>query len=168
MRQNKEGRPTIYKKEYNNQARKLSLLGATDKDIADFFEISKSTLNEWKNKHPLFKEALNKGKIIADANVASSLYKRALGFKYDEVTFEKIDNKVNVEISKAGDIKANDTYKKKVVTKLVAPDTSAASLWLRNRQKDLWRDRHEFKLDPDSLTEEQLDFLINEIVKRSR
>jgi hypothetical protein len=31
------GRPTKYKEEYNEQAYKLCLLGATDKELADFF-----------------------------------------------------------------------------------------------------------------------------------
>lgn len=36
------GRPTKYKKEYDDQAFKLCLLGATDKEIADFFEVNRS------------------------------------------------------------------------------------------------------------------------------
>ena len=35
---NKLGAPTLYKQEYDKQAYKLCLLGATDKDLGDFFE----------------------------------------------------------------------------------------------------------------------------------
>ena len=42
------GRPTKYKDEYCEQAYKLCLLGATDKEMADFFQVSLSTLNLWK------------------------------------------------------------------------------------------------------------------------
>lgn len=33
------GRPTLFKPEYIEQAKKLALLGATDKELADFFEV---------------------------------------------------------------------------------------------------------------------------------
>lgn len=36
----KKGRPSGYKPEYAEQARKLCLLGATDQEIADFFEVT--------------------------------------------------------------------------------------------------------------------------------
>ena len=39
------GRPTKYKEEYAEQAYKLCLLGAKDKEMADFFQVSLSTLN---------------------------------------------------------------------------------------------------------------------------
>lgn len=38
----KGGRPTKYKEEYTDQAYKLCLLGATDKEMADFFERDRS------------------------------------------------------------------------------------------------------------------------------
>jgi hypothetical protein len=137
------GRPTDYKEEYNEQAEKLCKLGATDKELADFFEVAESTIYEWKIKNPEFSEAVKKGKIIADAEVANSFHKRAVGYQYDEVTFEKLDNKVNLEITSAGDIKQDDSYKKKVVTKEIPPDAGAALNWLKNRQPEKWRDKTE-------------------------
>jgi hypothetical protein len=83
------GRPTAYKKEYNEQAYKLCLLGATDKEMADFFGVSEVTFNAWKKNHPEFLKSLKKGKEIADANVASRLYERAMGYSHPE---EKIFN----------------------------------------------------------------------------
>lgn len=41
----KRGRKSAYQKEYANQALKLCLLGATDKELADFFSVSEQTLN---------------------------------------------------------------------------------------------------------------------------
>ena len=81
------GRPTEYKEEYNEQVYKLCLLGAIDKDIADFFDIQESTLNLWKKKHPEFMEAIKDGKEKADAEVAKSLYKRAIGYKKKSIQF---------------------------------------------------------------------------------
>lgn len=51
---NPVGRPSDYNVAFNDQAYKLCLLGATDKDLADFFEVVEDTINEWKKKHPQF------------------------------------------------------------------------------------------------------------------
>lgn len=114
-------RPTKYKEEYCNQAYDLTLLGMIDTELADHFDIAVTTLNEWKKKYPQFKESLKEGKAIADAKVARSLFKRACGYEYKEVvTFE-------------GEVI-------KTTIKEVSPDTGAAMAWLKNRQKDKWRD----------------------------
>ncbi|MBL3206262.1 terminase, partial [Klebsiella pneumoniae] len=41
------GRPSKYKPEFAEQAKKLAVLGATDAQMADFFEVSVSTINLW-------------------------------------------------------------------------------------------------------------------------
>ena len=41
-------RPSKYKEEYNEQAYKLALLGATDKDIADIFDVNEIPLTNGK------------------------------------------------------------------------------------------------------------------------
>jgi len=46
----KEGRPTKYLSEYNEQVEKLCKLGATDKQLADFFNVTEKTINNWKVK----------------------------------------------------------------------------------------------------------------------
>lgn len=130
------GAPTEYKPEYCTQVEKLCKLGATDKEIADFFEVVESTINNWKIAHPEFLESIKKGKIIADAEVAHSLHKRAIGYQYDEVTYEKIgpgDEKVEVGEQGMETVK-QDLYKKKVVTKEVPPDVAAQNIWLKNRR----------------------------------
>ena len=124
------GRPTLYKSEYDEQVFKLCLLGATDKDIASFFNISESTLNEWKLQHDTFSEAIKGGKFKADAEVANSLYKRAVGFEYDAV---KIFNNMGEEMVVP--------YKEYVV-----PDVTAQKKWLSARQRALWAERVETAL----------------------
>jgi hypothetical protein len=163
---NRGGRPSKYLPEYAKQARKLCLLdiGITDAHLAEFFEVNEDTIYEWKKKFPEFSESVKGGKKLADANVAAALYKRAIGFTYDEVTFEKIDAKVVLETTTAGDIKTDQAYKKKVVTKLVVPDTGAAMNWLKNRQKELWRDN---EIDYSKMTDEQLDYIIEKLKKRA-
>lgn len=130
------GRPTDYKSEYCEQVTKLCKLGATDKEIADFFDVEETTVNNWKIAHPEFFESIKKGKIIADAEVAHSLHKRAIGYQYDEVTFEKIGpGEDQVEVGETGiETIKQDLFKKKVVTKEVPPDVAAQNIWLKNRR----------------------------------
>lgn len=123
----KMGRPTSYKPEYAEQARKLCLLGATDKQLADFFGVSEQSLNVWKGKHPEFVESLKIGKVDADNRVKQSLYHRALGYSHPE---DKI---------------FNDGGKPLIVatTKHYPPDTTACIFWLKNRDPENWRDKPE-------------------------
>ena len=118
------GQPTKYKDEYAKQAYKLCLLGSTDKDMADFFEVCEDTINNWKHKHPEFFESIKRGKVSADATVASRLYKRAVGYEHDE---DKIFNNQGEPLIVP-------------TTKHVQPDTTAAIFWLKNRQPKMWRD----------------------------
>lgn len=158
---NAGGRPTKYKPEYAEQAYKLCLLGHTNEELATFFEVAPSTIDEWIAKNNEFSGAVKKGKVIADGEAAEGLYKRAVGFTYDEVTFEKIDGKVNLELSTAGDIKTEDAYRKKVVTKMIAPDPGAALNWLKNRQPQKWREKIEveqknYNYNSDPLSPEKI------------
>ena len=54
----KTGRPSLYRPEYAEQAFKYSLLGATDDELARFFEVSERTIENWKIAHPEFLHAL--------------------------------------------------------------------------------------------------------------
>lgn len=121
----KEGRPTKYNQSYCKKAYKLSLLGATDKELADFFDICEATINNWKNDYPEFLESLKRGKYEADAKVASRLYKRALGYSHEDVDIKMYEGQII-------------TTK---LTKEYPPDTTAAIFWLKNRQPDKWRDK---------------------------
>lgn len=129
---NKVGAPTKYNSKYNDQAFKLCLLGATDKEIADFFEVVESTLNLWKLEYPEFSESLKKGKTLADANVGQRLYERALGFEHD-----------SEEIKVVSMGKEGSQVERVPIRKIYPPDTIAAIFWLKNRQSSKWRDKHE-------------------------
>jgi hypothetical protein len=120
-------RPTSFKPEYVEQARKLAELGATDREAAEFFKVAESTLYLWKHTQPEFSEALKVGKETADARVEQSLYRRALGYSHDAVKISTVDGEI-------------------VQTPYVEhfpPDTTAAIFWLKNRKPDDWRDRRE-------------------------
>lgn len=119
------GRPSDYKDEYVEQAYKLCLLGATDEELADFFGVVVKTLHNWRNEHPEFLQSTIDGKKMADANVASRLYQRAMGYEHADVHVTAYQGAVTMT----------------PIRKYYPPDTPAASLWLRNRQPDKWRDK---------------------------
>ena len=128
------GRPTAYKPVYAEQARNYCLLGATDIQLADFFEVCEKTINTWKHKHPDFLQSIKRGKALADAKMAERLYERGMGYTHEE---EKI-------------FQHNGKIIRATTTKHYPPDTQAASLWLRNRQPELWRDQKDISLrQPD-------------------
>lgn len=118
-------RPTKYQEAYAEQARKLCLLGYTDDQLADFFEVAVSTIQKWKLDHPEFSDSIKKGKDISDAEVTDSLYQRAMGYAAPDTDIRVIDNKIV----------------KTQITKHYPPDTAAAIFWLKNRQKKMWRDK---------------------------
>ena len=62
--------------------------GLTDEQISSNMGITTSTLYVWKNKYSEISEALKKGKEVVDRQVENALLKRALGYRYDEITTE--------------------------------------------------------------------------------
>lgn len=123
-------RPTLYKEEYAEQARKLCLLGSTDAELASFFEVAESTINLWKLEHATFSESIKRGKVQADSDVADRLYQRAMGYQHPEVDIRVIDHLI-VQTP---------------ITKIYAPDPTAAIFWLKNRQRGNWRDKVDTEL----------------------
>jgi hypothetical protein len=121
----KRGRPSPYQNVDIEQLKKIAALGATDSQIADFFKVSVSTLNLWKEKHPEFSESLKEAKALSDERVERSLFQRACGFEHESE---------EIFCNKQGMVTRVKTIKK------YAPDTIAAIFWLTNRQKDKWRD----------------------------
>lgn len=125
------GRPTKYREDYNEQVEKLCKLGATDEEIAGFFDVDVSTINNWKIDYPEFFESIKKGKILADSNVAERLYQRAMGFEHDSEEIKVIT------IGKESVIERVPTRK------IYPPDPTAAIFWLKNRRSKEWRDKQE-------------------------
>lgn len=123
------GRPSLYRDEFAKQVAKLAQLGATDQEIADFFEVHVATVYRWKHDHPDFCEALKVGKEVVDNRVERSLYQRAIGYEQEEV---KIFMPAGAEKPVYAPFRAK-----------VAPDTTAAIFWLKNRRSGEWRDKTE-------------------------
>lgn len=125
-----------------DMANKLDLVegwardGATDQFIFEALGISQQTFYMWRSTKPEFAEALRKGKEIIDRQVENALLRRALGYKYDEVT-QMATEKLNPETGHYESV----MIEVKRVTKEVQPDTTAQIFWLKNRKPDTWRDK---------------------------
>ena len=106
--------------------------GLTDEQIAKNIGISRASLYEWKKKEVDIFDALKKGKEVIDFEVENALLKRALGYEYEEETYE------------------NGILTKKV-KKQVPPDTTAQIFWLKNRKPNNWKDRVETDEDKEAV-----------------
>ena len=102
--------------------------GLTLDQIAHNLGINIVSLHRYKNAYSNFSNAIKRGKEEADIEVENSLYKRANGYEYEEVTKELV----------AGELRVT-----KVVKKQVPPDTVAQIFWLKNRKPAEWRDKQE-------------------------
>jgi hypothetical protein len=112
--------PTKYRPELDEVAAALYRRGADDQRAAKILGISRRTLGNWARRYPSFAEARRTSKAFADARVESALYRRAIGYRYDEVYRE------------GGEIV-------KTVTREVVPDLGAQMAWLCNRDPEHWR-----------------------------
>ena len=118
------GRPTLFHPAMCEEAHNYCLLGATNDQLAEFFGVSPSTIDNWIAGRRDFEAAVKSGRVIADAKVARSLYVRAVGY----------DRKVEREVILGGELKP--------VTSTVhyPANVQACIFWLRNRRRRSWRD----------------------------
>lgn len=118
--------------------------GLTDEQIAGNMGITRSTLYAWKDKYSDISDALKSGKEIVDRAVENALLKRALGYRYDEVTREP----GTIEDKETGELK-QVLVETKRVTKEVQPDVTAQIFWLKNRKPEHWRDKKDIDANVD-------------------
>ena len=89
-RRDRPGQPTKYWAEYVPQAERLAGLGATETEIADFFNVNLVTVRRWAHDHPKFCAALAVGRERADDRAERSLYQNAIGYTYVEQQAVKV------------------------------------------------------------------------------
>lgn len=122
--------------------------GLTDEQIAGNMGIKRQTLYDWKKKYPDISDTLKKGKEVVDRQVENALLKRALGYRYEEITKEEkpvFDEAGNAVLDDNGNL----TFAMqpiKIVVKEVQPDVTAQIFWLKNRKPAEWRDKKETEL----------------------
>lgn len=116
-----------YRQEFATQAAKLCALGATNAQLADFFEVSERTIEAWTADKQPFRDAVLNAKQIADEKVVRSLFERATGYSHPDVHVSNFQGDITIT----------------PLVKHYAPDTTAAIFWLKNRDQKNWRDRTE-------------------------
>lgn len=135
-----------YNAEYHDDwAWSLAIKGATNDEIADAFGVSVRTFIRWLKKYESLKEAVDRGKMTADAKVEKSLYQRAIGFQVTDE--EKI-----IEMDRDGNTKP---VKIRHTTKNIPPDTMACMYWLNNRKREDWNNKQ--KSESSNLVDDWID-----------
>lgn len=163
--------------------------GLTDEQIAKNLNITPSTLYDWKKKYPEISEALKSGKEVVDIQVENALFKRAVGYTYNEDKyisvpmdeaeyFEKLDEYMNhykYEHPEATDselILAREQFPKtkeilaERKVKELPPDTVAQIFWLKNRKPEQWRDKQNVELSGRLDTSNPYEALTTEELKK--
>lgn len=121
------GRPSKFNSIDMDQMKTLFLAGWDDVHVSAFFKITRPTLDNWKKKHKEFFSSLKDWKKQADARVERCLYERACGYTVPEEQIFQFQGEI---------VRAK-------TTKHYMPDVTAQIFWLKNRQPDIWRDKHE-------------------------
>lgn len=98
--------------------------GCTIKEITEKMGVDVRTFRDWRKKCDKLDEIMEVGRDLAITRVENALYKRAVGFYYDEITKELIEGEMRTT---------------KVVTKYVPPDVKACLHYLYNRDYENWR-----------------------------
>jgi transcriptional regulator with XRE-family HTH domain len=100
--------------------------GLTEEQVAKRLGIAYSSLKQYKNQYSALMAALKEGENELIEQLEESLYKRAMGYEYEET---------EIIVSKDG----NKPTKVKKVKKYLAPDTTALIFALTNLKKEKWR-----------------------------
>lgn len=120
--------------------------GLTDEQIALKMGINVATLYRYKQSYCEICDALKKGKEIVDIQVENALFKRAMGYEYEETKII---------------ISEKDGKRVETVKKQMPPDTTAQIFWLKNRKPEKWRDRVEVQNNDNDQVKQFIEAMKN-------
>ena len=106
--------------------------GLIDSQIAHNMGICYSTFKEWLTRFPAMSVSLKKGKAPVDLEVENALFRRAIGYDYEETVTEVVQGADGAEREH---IRRHRKH--------MPPDVTAQIFWLKNRRPDRWRDKVE-------------------------
>lgn len=107
-----------YRKLFAPAAALLALSGHGLADIAATFNVTPELFKEWMDTYPELAEAIQKGSVMADAEVAHALHRCAVGYDQDEqVVITDENGKPRIQ----------------TITKHYPPDPELARWWQENR-----------------------------------
>jgi hypothetical protein len=141
---NRGGRPTDYRPEFAEAARKYSLLGVTNKRIGELLGVTRQTVDNWLRDIPEFREAIFDGRDRADAEIAASMYRRAKGYDVRVVRRE-----VSRRTDKKGELIEEHTRVIETTTHF-PPEPGIGAKWLMLRHPE-WQTSGERPLTVDDI-----------------
>ena len=142
----KTGRPlTEITDEQIKQAYRLALLGIKQPDMADVLDIPLTTFEKLIRRNTELRRAIKKGGKIADSRVVAALYERAKGYSHPDIHISNHKGEITIT----------------PYMKHYAPDPVSCFFWLKNRQRDLWKDKQDVnvtgELKLQQLSDEELE-----------
>lgn len=148
----KIGRPSKADKLDKNKLKELYIDGKTDTEIAKIFNISRRTLINWRKKNPEFVLALKDDwKKVADHRVERSLYERSCGYEHLETKAQWVQDE------------SGSRWETLDMVKHYPPDPTSMIFWLKNRQPQKWRDKHDLDITDTRMVQAILSSLPAEI-----
>lgn len=137
------GRPSKYEtyvKSRFDEILEWLQIGATEKEIAENLGVNQKVFCRYKKQYSELNALIKKGRKEPVQAIKAALYKRAIGFQYQESKFIEDDE---------------GHWKKETVTKAALPDPTAAMMLLKHWDKEM-----EWTSDPASLKlkKEELEF----------
>jgi hypothetical protein len=81
-----------YQPEYTNIAARLICADFTEQDLAYAFDVSKKTIQKWKQHYPEFKAACEDGKREQKKRLVARAMKQAVGYDFTEKNVKRIYN----------------------------------------------------------------------------
>lgn len=128
--------------------------GMTDDQVAHNMGITRKTLYVWCEKYSDICNALKKGKEVADREVESALYRRAIGYRVKKQVREL---QLNRKTGKREMVVTKETEEE------VAPDVTAAIFWLKNRKPEEWRDKRDVNIGGIEEDQKKVDDVLRQL-----
>lgn len=111
--------------------------GLTNEEIASNIGIGIRTLYDWRKKYPQLAHSLKTEKKKADTIVENALYKRCIGYDYEET-------RKRVRVVRKGSVVVETQSEEYTVTRHVPPDPTSIAIWLNNRKPKQWRQKRDY------------------------
>lgn len=102
--------------------------GATQKEVMKKLGVSETTFFRWKQEHREFRESIEAPQGDVDDLVEAALYKRCVGYDYEEVTKWQT-------IGRGGEL----IWLERRSVKHLPPDPNSIQFWLTNRRRGEWK-----------------------------
>lgn len=139
MGKNKKGRPGLYDVKVQprlEEIKEWARAGATYAEMSAALGIASSTFSKYVEEQIELKRAVGEGQMSGVPEVKMALYKRAIGYEYEEhKSYTKRDEETGKE-----------TVYTEITIKQIAPDVSAIAMYLRNCGEN-WSDRDKLSVE---------------------